>query len=675
MQKLKLWYGVSQRYAAGQDFERLPFTKVISRRSKLPLKLKPFKVYLEGSVYDRRMALTVLSIFRIIIIENNTIDYSQIEAPRRISRDFDDLNIDSDKSYLNRIVSNNPTTINKKLLRSWKHCINTMFPHSSLSYRKRRLFGDNLYISNKNGPNGPALGGIALDFEAMKGNGLINDVYYLSQLTNNQSLKFIVETFYTSDLSILEHGKQPIIASKLSLKQEPGGKNRLFAIGDYFTQSSLKSLHNYLFEVLKGLPEDGTHSHNYVSQICKIWSDSPINRIYSMDLTGATNFIDCEVLGEIVQSIAGKEYAKHWVNLMVNRDFTCSDGNTRRYTVGQPMGFLSSWAMLAIWNHLMVRTCRHALGLHPLTDDPQFVIIGDDVAILREDVAHMYSHLCELMGVPLSHLKGFSPSTKAKVTNPIRYGSTMNSVEIAKRIFVDGLELSPISPVEITSGLESSYTFPALLLSLAERGINTTNNKEYVLSLASRTPNYITSLDVALFPMAPSLNWVEVTNENKVNIIEVPSSFWNGLPYPLISQLFYVYIKQRINRAVETINKTLMSFYSSTPESTFTCKEYRFTSIGYATCMRLIANAAGAMSNDILSRISLVGENHDQLDNSLEAQVEKSRGVRRTIGLITCLFDLESLGEISQTSRFEEERKKTDRLFTDIVKDIKVMFT
>ena len=671
MQKLKLWYGVSQRYAAGQDFDRLPFTKVISRRSKLPLKLKPFKKFLEGSVNERRVALTVLSIYRIISSTNEAIDYSQIEAPRTIPRNFEDLDVNSDNSYLSRVVQNNPTSINKKLLASWRHCVNTMFPSSGLSYRKSRLTGNNLYVSNKNGPNGPALSGVLLDFIAMSRNGLINDVFSIAELTSNEYLTYIIADFYQTAFQVHTENAYEVIASRLSLKQEPGGKNRVFAIGDYFTQCSLMSLHKYLFGYIKGLPEDGTHSHNYVSQIAKNWSDCQDNRIYSVDLTGATNFIDCEVLGEIVQSIAGEEYAKHWVNLMVGRDFTDIEGEPRRYTVGQPMGFYSSWAMLAVWNHLMLRTCRHALGLHPSQDDPQFVIIGDDVAILGDDVAHMYLHLCKLMGVPVSPLKGFSPNTKALVPNPLRHGSTMNSVEIAKRIFVDGLEITPISPVEITAGLSESKNFPSLLLSMEERGINTTDNEELVKSLARLTPSYTTSLDVSLFPMAPALNWVEMSESAMISIPRCSESFWCGKPYFLVSQLFYVYINQRINRSYDTLRKVLTPFFATNAETIVTCRKYQFSSLAYGRFLQLIGNVALAMSQDIVQRFK-IGYSQDE---TTESVVANARNVRRQVGMITTIFELESLAEISNSFRFIDKKDRVDRIITEVTKDIKAMFT
>jgi len=45
---------------------------------------------------------------------------------------------------------------------------------------------------------------------------------------------------------------------RLALKDEPAGKVRVFAMVDIWTQSLLKPLHDFLFDFLKGLPNDGT---------------------------------------------------------------------------------------------------------------------------------------------------------------------------------------------------------------------------------------------------------------------------------------------------------------------------------------------------------------------------------------------------------------------------------
>jgi len=46
--------------------------------------------------------------------------------------------------------------------------------------------------------------------------------------------------------------------SKISFIAEGGGKTRVIAIGDFYTQNALKGLHNILMKILRRLETDGT---------------------------------------------------------------------------------------------------------------------------------------------------------------------------------------------------------------------------------------------------------------------------------------------------------------------------------------------------------------------------------------------------------------------------------
>lgn len=48
------------------------------------------------------------------------------------------------------------------------------------------------------------------------------------------------------------------LVRKLSCFADKEGKTRVIAIGDYFSQTVLKGLHNYLYKVLKKIPQDCT---------------------------------------------------------------------------------------------------------------------------------------------------------------------------------------------------------------------------------------------------------------------------------------------------------------------------------------------------------------------------------------------------------------------------------
>jgi len=106
-----------------------------------------------------------------------------------------------------------------------------------------------------------------------------------------------------SSTRIRKSATQTPILGRLSLKYEPAGKIRVFAIVDLFTQSALKPLHDWMFKLLKGLTTDATFD-----QIGVLSSFSKANSkdsIYSFDLSSATDLIPLELTMSILEILWG----------------------------------------------------------------------------------------------------------------------------------------------------------------------------------------------------------------------------------------------------------------------------------------------------------------------------------------------------------------------------------
>jgi len=97
------------------------------------------------------------------------------------------------------------------------------------------------------------------------------------------------------------------------------------------------------------------------------------------------------------------------------------------YGVGQPMGLYSSWAGLAITNHFIVRLSAQMCGKINFSD---YFVLGDDVVIFEENVAKVYIAIMNSFGVDCKPADSIKPHKS-------------NSLEIAKRLFRDGFEISP----------------------------------------------------------------------------------------------------------------------------------------------------------------------------------------------------------------------------------------
>jgi hypothetical protein len=136
---------------------------------------------------------------------------------------------------------------------------------------------------------------------------------------------------------------------QFSLKEEAAGKLRIFAIVDSITQNLLSPLHQFMFSVLKIIPNDGTFDQE---ASIKRSQDKAVHNgcAFSFDLSAATDRLPVELSRKILSRIFSDDFADAWVSLMTDREFYFSKAAQERYeapqylrySVGQPMGALSS---------------------------------------------------------------------------------------------------------------------------------------------------------------------------------------------------------------------------------------------------------------------------------------------------------------------------------------------
>jgi len=152
-----------------------------------------------------------------------------------------------------------------------------------------------------------------------------------------------------------------VAVGQLSCKEEAAGKIRVFAMVDIWTQSVLKPLHQFLFSILKSIPNDATFDQDAAVKRCFAKAKRS-GKSFGYDLSAATDRLPIQLQVGILSSLIGKGAARLWAELLVGRDYYLNHRNGQvmetdsfRYSVGQPMGALSSWAMLALTHHLLVQ--------------------------------------------------------------------------------------------------------------------------------------------------------------------------------------------------------------------------------------------------------------------------------------------------------------------------------
>nr|WAY16604.1 putative RNA-dependent RNA polymerase [Rhizoctonia solani mitovirus 123] len=262
-----------------------------------------------------------------------------------------------------------------------------------------------------------------LDFLEISGNHRTSRVvrYFSEQLDLLPNQMGITSNLFKA-LSSLELGK-------LSTKNEAAGKVRVFAMVDVWTQSTLKPLHDMLFSFLRSLPNDGTFDQNASVKRCMVKSNIA-GKSFGYDLSAATDRLPIDLQVQIINKLI-PGLGDKWKTLLIERDYVLNSKeyniNERlRYSVGQPMGALSSWGMLAVTHHYIAQlaavTAANSAGalsgpfwIHSASELKTFnlasawysgyEVLGDDIVFFEENVALEYLKIMDKLGVPINLAK------------------------------------------------------------------------------------------------------------------------------------------------------------------------------------------------------------------------------------------------------------------------------
>lgn len=257
----------------------------------------------------------------------------------------------------------------------------------------------------------------------------------------------------------------PPFVGKLSIKEESAGKRRVFAMLDSFTQTLLGNLHDMLSEFLRSLPNDGTFDQYASVRRCQTKA-TIAGLSYGYDLTAATDRVPVALQIAVLNAIL-PGLGTSW-GALFNRDFGLTETSVIktgrrtfkkvktdhivRYAVGQPMGALSSFNMLAVVHHLIAqlaaREAYTAAGI-AIKDNPNWVIVqgpvrgtefywnieteilGDDFQCFNAQIAAKYLELMERIGC------GINLSKSVQAVNP--------TFEFAKVTGHKGRDISALS--------------------------------------------------------------------------------------------------------------------------------------------------------------------------------------------------------------------------------------
>nr|AWY10991.1 RNA-dependent RNA polymerase [Sclerotinia sclerotiorum mitovirus 33] len=247
---------------------------------------------------------------------------------------------------------------------------------------------------------------------------------------------------------------------KLSIKDDTEGKSRPFAILDYWSQSALTPLHDELYRILGSLPQDCTFDQQ---KGVRLMQQYPRSRMHSLDLKSATDRFPLELQERILAWLTDAGYASAWKDVVNGYDFEFQ-GRSLRWTVGQPLGAKSSWAMFTLSHHVVVQV---ALSRAKARSD-SYVLLGDDIVLRTTKLANAYLELMEGLGVEISPSKSHSSKGMFEFAKTwIHSGSHISGFPI-KGLHETLFKISELIPVITDVGPMRGYPLPFSTGNLAE---------------------------------------------------------------------------------------------------------------------------------------------------------------------------------------------------------------
>jgi len=240
---------------------------------------------------------------------------------------------------------------------------------------------------------------------------------------------------------------KPLWFGRLGFKMEPG-KIRVFAMVNIITQALMQPLHKWIFARLRMIPTDGTFNQ-YAPVERLLGKLGAGSFIASYDLSAATDRLPLQLQTDLLTKLLGNELPLLWASLLVGRPYglpriarSYNPGMEMvSYAVGQPMGALSSWAMLALTHHALVQFAASKAYPQKPGWFLLYAVLGDDVVIADKLVAREYLKIMREIGVEVGLAKSLVSNT--------------TSLEFAKRTWIKGREVSPVSLAEMLVALRN----------------------------------------------------------------------------------------------------------------------------------------------------------------------------------------------------------------------------
>jgi hypothetical protein len=264
-----------------------------------------------------------------------------------------------------------------------------------------------------------------------------------------------------ADKDISYEPQIPVGSIPASIEAAPGrtvliadkaGKTRPISIATYTVNNALKPLHLGIQQILERIRQDSSHQDKGITHILEMTTKSD-SFICSADLSSATDRLPVSLQAYILYRVLklscqkrALEIAHDWYLIMTGTPFSdpVNKDLSFRYGAGQPMGVYTSWPMLALTNHILIRAAYWRC--HDKSLD--YLVCGDDTVIGSKEPFLYYESWMNALGVKINRSK----SHICESSDPIKVA------EFCKRLAVNGEIVSSESPsVLIRAARDKAY--------------------------------------------------------------------------------------------------------------------------------------------------------------------------------------------------------------------------
>jgi hypothetical protein len=235
-----------------------------------------------------------------------------------------------------------------------------------------------------------------------------HEMYY-SRTRSNQTLPFIMfkGMFLHRWFDHYDQGTGKATVGEIQLVPKTGTVGyRPIGNANKFYQWLLAPLSDYLYDVLKEIPEDCTHDQGKFDSLIQERVDRG-EYIASVDLSKATDYMPFEFFFRLMEDVKLSTLVEE--SFWLYRWFCDQEWSIGPWTAswkrGQALGTKPSFAVMGITHHAILQLLQ--VQLHLPTQEQHYVILGDDLLVFNKALRDAYVEFMASLGSPLSLHKSY----------------------------------------------------------------------------------------------------------------------------------------------------------------------------------------------------------------------------------------------------------------------------